>query len=93
MTRDEAKMVIKQRGGLRPCPFCGGKASLRPKVITDDLQEFYIKCTRCHASSMRSVLLLNVVDAWNARSDNRSILVIPGGGGKKWAARFKKLFK
>lgn len=91
MNREEAKQVIKDHGGLRPCPFCGGRASLRPRVINDNIDEFYIKCTKCRAKSMRSVLLLNAVDAWNARVDERPVILL--SGGRKGTKKFKKWFK
>ena len=89
MNREEAKRLIREHGGLRPCPFCGGHPSLRPKNISDNIDEFYIKCTKCHAKSQRSMLLFNVVDAWNARVDSKPFFVISGSAKKIW----KKMFK
>ena len=83
MNKEEAREIIAKRGGLRRCPFCGGKAELRPKNINDDIDEFYIKCTKCRAKSMRSVLLINAVEAWNARV-NTPTIVIKSKKFKKW---------
>ena len=77
MNKEEAREIIAKRGGLRRCPFCGGKAELRPKNINDD------KCTKCRAKSMRSVLLINAVEAWNARV-NTPTIVIKSKKFKKW---------
>lgn len=33
---------------LKPCPFCGGRAELKPgKLYADDV--VFVKCTKCHA--------------------------------------------
>lgn len=36
-------MAEKMAEGLKPCPFCGGKAEVR----VDDNGEFYVSCTEC----------------------------------------------
>lgn len=33
---------------LKPCPFCGGEASVKSKQITQGY-EFYVSCDKCKA--------------------------------------------
>lgn len=65
--------------GLKPCPFCGGKAELITTVINSNA-ECNIKCQSCGARTRPLVLVSNVgtndepsehfksFDLWNRRA-------------------------
>lgn len=64
--------------GLKPCPFCGGCASIRCKT-----REYaYARCTRCGAESEHLPDKAHAAAAWNLRTDHlayaRSILASVG---------------
>ena len=57
--------------GLKPCPFCGGKASLN-----DNSSCSYVHCEKCGATgesfnmSKKYSSDEKAAEAWNRRSDN-----------------------
>ena len=58
---------------LKPCPFCGGNASLHfdPEGVKDTMGRkwaYTITCNRCAASSGLCFSMEQAVDAWNRRS-------------------------
>ncbi|MCC6483315.1 MAG: restriction alleviation protein, Lar family [Armatimonadetes bacterium] len=57
---------------LLPCPFCGGKASLRSWAPRGRVRAYYAVCSTCMAMSAdyRDEVLLEV--AWNRRADSES---------------------
>ena len=55
---------ITHNRGLKPCPFCGGKAYLDKTYELKD--EWEIFCQKCLVS-MRKRGIKKVVDAWNSR--------------------------
>ena len=69
--------------GLKPCPFCGGKAKLKVcdatgTRYTDDGVEMYmgrqmthciIRCERCGARTQIYMKRKNVFNAWQRRSE------------------------
>lgn len=57
---------------LKPCPFCGGKAT----ISTDTVREYntwetltFVKCTKCHVKTGYFGLKINAMIAWNRRCD------------------------
>ena len=55
---------ITHNRGLKPCPFCGGKAYLdRTYDLKDEWEVFCQKCL----VSMRKRGIKQVVEAWNKR--------------------------
>ena len=55
---------------LKPCPFCGGKAEMKPKGMLG----FTIKCKLCHVQVTQKVLRLSLewlrvemIKHWNTR--------------------------
>ena len=55
---------ITHNRGLKPCPFCGGKAYLdRTYDLKDEWEVFCQKCL----VSMRTRGIKQVVEAWNKR--------------------------
>ena len=62
---------------LKPCPFCGGNASISKDHDPDGNGAFYaIKCRKCRAKSSEiyavetcSIHFAQVRDAWNRRAD------------------------
>lgn len=66
--RDKLEKVDKN--GLKPCPFCGGKAT-REVTICDDL----IRCDWCKAEIKRRAnnghfVYIDPAYTWNTRVDN-----------------------
>ena len=55
---------ITHNRGLKPCPFCGGKAYLDKTYELKDEWEVY--CQKCLVS-MRKRGIKKAVEAWNSR--------------------------
>lgn len=58
---------------LKPCPFCGGKASLNidPDGTVDTEGRrwaFTIVCNKCAATAGLHWLVQNAIEAWNRRA-------------------------
>ena len=59
---------------LKPCPFCGGKASLRHKHAGSG--ESYVQCEKCGLESIRFIKSFEcssddrAVEFWNRRADD-----------------------
>lgn len=46
------KEITAQTNELKPCPFCGGAASIRHEPDVDALGNYaYVECSKCSASS------------------------------------------
>lgn len=62
---------------LKPCPFCGGNASISKDHDPDGSGAFYaVKCHKCRAKSSEiyavetcNIHFTQVRDAWNRRAD------------------------
>lgn len=52
---------------LKPCPFCGGKATISD--AGGQLYGGFVVCNCCAASSGRSRYLIDSIKHWNRRSD------------------------
>ena len=56
--------------GLKPCPFCGGKAYL-DKADTDPSSEcsnnYIVRCSSCRVNTAWFYDKCECVDAWNKR--------------------------
>lgn len=48
---------------LKPCPFCGGKATVNQ--FLDSL--FWVRCTECGSENQASNTEKQAIDAWNRR--------------------------
>lgn len=66
----------KANGKLKPCPFCGGEAILKPYQHDPDLEDFWtVQCKNCFVElsmdSNRYVLTSrkHAIQAWNTRAD------------------------
>jgi Lar family restriction alleviation protein len=60
-------MTTKIEFALKPCPFCGGKATL---TIDDEYQVlyfFHVMCETCCAQSIGLQSKDEVIDSWNKR--------------------------
>lgn len=58
---------------LLPCPFCLGDASISEAWANNGtVEEKYIECIECGASSMPTVLLSTTVTAWNRREPKQT---------------------
>ena len=59
---------------LKPCPFCGGKASLRHNHA--GIGESYVQCEKCGLESSRFIKSFEgssddrAVEFWNRRADD-----------------------
>lgn len=49
---------------LKPCPFCGGEATL-----AGFSGNWYVRCDKCLATSDDRALEQTVIDAWNTRAE------------------------
>jgi len=59
---------------LKPCPFCGGKASLRTTVVSSLYMKAFVICDKCRSSSgifgddqHDGTFIFKAIEAWNAR--------------------------
>lgn len=48
---------------LKPCPFCGGSGERY-----EALNEFWIKCVRCDASTAMESYVDEATNSWNRRA-------------------------
>ena len=58
---------------LKPCPFCGGKASIcidEENMEKGFAHKWYIVCDSCATCSGMAVSEKKAVEAWNRRADN-----------------------
>ena len=59
--------------GIRPCPFCGGKAKVGTKTFDIFNVAAYVYCTKCHARTDLIEADVNVkavdiaISKWNIR--------------------------
>ena len=70
-------MSKKYLPGLKPCPYCGGKAVFIDKkrkghltighAIKASKSERYIRCEECHARTQSYGKIDNAINAWNFR--------------------------
>ena len=62
------KGVTTMPNELKPCPFCGGEATIRQ----NDLNYYYVCCKKCPAEVGRYWYKRkqDAKNAWNRRSDN-----------------------
>lgn len=59
---------------LKPCPFCGGTASLVYFTLDDPFtseDEIFCRaeCSKCHATSNSGSDIYKIINLWNERSD------------------------
>lgn len=54
---------------LKPCPFCGGEATLY-RVPNTPMVLYGVKCEKCDCRIHPRVLRKDAVYAWNRRADN-----------------------
>ena len=50
---------------LKPCPFCGGKATIEDGYF----HKYAIVCGDCGAEAEQKLILLEIIKAWNTRTD------------------------
>ena len=55
---------------LKPCPFCGSKAT---EWVDDDYSNYWVQCTNCFAQSDEFFTKSEAVAAWNARAETGSV--------------------
>ena len=49
---------------LKPCPFCGGRATLEGNDY------FWVECTSCDAMTRGSEDKQKAIEAWNRRAED-----------------------
>lgn len=55
---------------LKPCPFCGGEATIYIKDWDNRADEFRIGCPKCEISQLNYRFnLKSAIEAWNTRDD------------------------
>lgn len=66
---------------LKPCPFCGGKALSRIRIMRNDLVDYaqlQIYCSKCNIDRAKSIdsnctldnlqtVMNELIDSWNTR--------------------------
>jgi Lar family restriction alleviation protein len=57
--------VSEKKIKLKPCPFCGGKASLTDII----LGAISVTCVKCWARTVMMPTKAEAVNAWNKRSE------------------------
>lgn len=65
---------------LKPCPFCGGEAVIQSVIKNDNLQHFYVSCSKCEIGMpMRRASLsrARVAGIWNTRYDELGREILP----------------
>ena len=55
---------------LKPCPFCGGKATITKSVDVCNNKFYSVKCFRCGVLTTFRDRQYNAIEAWNRRADN-----------------------
>lgn len=53
---------------LKPCPFCGGKAQLKPMGGKGSTHA-WIECSKCEAEINWYTTLEAAIEAWNQRTN------------------------
>lgn len=59
---------------LKPCPFCGGEASIKSvskRIFTKKVGYFAV-CNSCGASTHVALNINDVPHKWNRRADNET---------------------
>lgn len=72
---------------LKPCPFCGGEAEIRPVTMPDGNVRQYVSCLNdsCGAASGLFGMDCYAVDAWNRRAERTCRIVLVGDqGNQNW---------
>lgn len=54
--------------GLKPCPFCGGKAAVVQNATTTYFLDYRVRCKRCGAETGMYTTAIKAVRCWNNRS-------------------------
>lgn len=65
--------TVKTKHSLKPCPFCGGQATVQEYPIAYCKTTYFVKCTNCYARS-NSYLAnpASAVEAWNRRVNDEN---------------------
>ena len=56
---------------LKPCPFCGGKASIMRYHYIDNAS--YCYCTACKVKMPNSLTRKEAIEAWNRRAEGGNL--------------------
>ena len=62
--------VVSAMENLKPCPFCGGKASVWEQTSYNNKRFFFILCQRCAARTGMQETRNEAIAAWNWRVSN-----------------------
>ena len=70
--RQKARMERMSEIKLKPCPFCGGEASIKSvtKGIFVKKVGYFAVCNSCGASTHVALNINDVPHKWNRRADN-----------------------
>lgn len=72
-SKGACKCYIEKKTGLKPCPFCGGKARFCLHEHEKGYNTYTIECTKCPAIFDRHTAmgqLHNLAKAWNERAQS-----------------------
>ena len=58
---------MKNNIGLKPCPFCGGKAVIETSNI--EYSNYFARCTNCRIQTQWYADKKRLVEVWNRRVD------------------------
>ena len=63
---------MNERTELKPCPFCGGEASLRDEPYR--YYKYTVYCTKCGIGTLAEHIESIAIHAWNRRADDETLL-------------------
>ncbi len=64
----DGQLDTRGKRQLKPCPFCGGKATLCKNMQNKRRDSYYVQCDKCLTSMAVSYYEKTVIKAWNKRS-------------------------
>ena len=68
----EKPRILPKPERLKPCPFCGGKATIRHMYVAREPSHSRVECTSCHVKTdfyVHEYGERNVIRVWNRRVD------------------------
>ena len=64
-------MMLEVKSELKPCPFCGRKATLRK---SEETKLYHVACFDCGCRQDASYKVERVIEAWNMRKQMDDVM-------------------